>query len=294
MNIKNGTRPAKNIHKERRWHDHFFGVIPANIPDFNLDSGLNGMPDQNADGAPFECVGYTTSDIGTDVIGKIQDPDFSYAASRYVSGDGAEGIGGTSFHGGLQGAVALGFLQKSLATVSASVQGEKYVSDWNNWPAQLKKTALASAQNGILNVLGMGDDFDSILSACYTGKIGISIATAWYLNWDVTAVKYGIVQAPSNPQDVSNLGWHNWAIKGKKTIDGIPYLIGKTWQGTSVGDNGWMYFSREAINGALSVQGSGALTLNPNAKRWASIIGILVQRFPALLSELPQLLNANN
>lgn len=279
----NGTRPAKHLHYVRKFK-HAFGGIE--IPDFNLDSGLNGMPDQEKDNAPYECTGYTAADILTDIFRTPFSPDFSYAAARYIAGDGPEGTQGTSFHAAGQSMVAVGGLNKNVAPINASQQGEKYISDWNNWnPSQ--RFALSYIQNGLRNVLGLGDAFDSIRSAAFQGGIGISIGSPWFPEW-TNNINGGIVQVPNLTGSYST--WHNYAVKGQKTINGVPYLIVKSWQGTRVGDNGWLYFSRETINAALSVPGSGALTIDKSAVRWISLLGILTQRFPALLSYLPALL----
>src|SRR5436190_22775353 len=34
----------------------------------------------------------------------------------------------------------------------------------------------------------------------------------------------------------------------------------KSWQGTTVGDNGWLYFSREVVNVVMSIKGTVAYT----------------------------------
>lgn len=288
--IKSGTRPAKHIYKEKKFHKHFGSVSTANIPDFNLDAGLT-MPDQNADGGGYECVGYTIADILTDYFKVPFSPDFSYAAARYIAGDGPEGTPGTSFHAGIHGAVAFGGLLASQADFTAKEKGEQFVSDWNNWSDEDRKSAIQYIQNGIYNVLGNGDAFDSILSALWVNKVGISVGTAWYEEW-YQMVPSGITATPKMPHVTNNLSWHNYSIKGKKTIGGIPYLIIKPWQGTARGDGGYMYFSRETINTVLSVHGSGAVTISKNAIRWVSLIGILLQRFPALLPYLPMLLKS--
>lgn len=286
--IRSGTKPAKHIYRERKFHQLFGSTDPALIPDFNLDVGLT-MPDQEADHAFTECVGYTVSDILTDITRVVQSPDFSFSAARCLANQ-SPGSDGTDFHAGIQGGVVFGGVTKSFAKFSAAQQGEQYVSDWNNWMAVRVLQSIQGAQNGVLNVLGNGDAFDSILNAVYTGKIGISIGSPWFNEWE-TNIQNGVVQVPTLNGDYSS--WHNYAIKGKKTINGIPYLIVKSWQGTRVGDNGWLYFSREVINAALSVQGSGALTFNPNASRLISIMGILAQRPPAFSAVIPQLLKAS-
>lgn len=283
--IPNGTRPLI-IQPRRVFHERFGSIASDTIPDFNVDTGLNGMPDQIVDGAPTECTGYTVADILTDVTKTVEDPDFSYAAALYLEGI-SSGTAGADFHLALQGAVAVGVLPSVLKTFSAKNVGELYASAWTNYPDVQKKAALQYVQNGTYNVLGNGDAFSSILSALYTGKIGISVGTPWFFDWEEN-IQGGIVQTP-NPENFQN--WHNWAIKGKKTINGIPYLMGKSWQGTRVGDNGWLYYSREAINTALAVQGSGAITIATTGSRWASLVGILLERYPQLFTILPKLIS---
>ncbi len=281
--MHSGTRPSRHAHLEKPF-PHFAGTLE--IPDFCLDQGVNGMPDQDKDNAPYECVGYTTADLLSDIFKTPIDPDFSYAAARYVAGDGPEGTQGTSFHAGLQGAIAVGALSKAFAPISAAHNSEKFVSDWNNWLPSLRQAALSYAQNGLRNVLGQGDAFDSIVSALYTGKLSVSVGSPWFSEW-THDIQAGVVQTPSLGGNYPS--WHNYAIKGKKTIQGIPHLIVKSWQGTRVGEAGWLYFSRETINAAMSVKGSGALTIVQDANRWASLWGIVAQRFPMIVPLLPQL-----
>lgn len=281
--IYNGTRGAKDLHRVKLY-PHFGGSI--DIPDFDLGRNLP-LQDQEKDNAPYECVGYTQAHILSSIFNTPFSPDFSYAAARYVAGDGKEGTQGTSFHAGMDAIVALGGLWKSLEVFSASTHGEAYVSDWNNWLDSLKKTALGQVQNGVRNVLGNGDAFQSILSATYQGGIPISIGSPWFLEWETN--QNGIVQTPVLNGNYPS--WHNYTIDGKTTINGVPYLIVYSHQGNRVGDGGKLYFSREVINAALTVQGSGALAIDPNAKRWIYILGMLTYRFPQLLAYLPQLIN---
>lgn len=285
-----GTRPAKHLSREREYHRHFGGISVDQIPDFNVDSGLT-MPNQIADNAPTECVGYTGADFLTDIFKVPFSPDFTYAAARQISGDGP-GIDGASFHAGLQSLVMFGGLKQTDATIAAIDKGEMFISDWNNWGLETRlKKSYAYKQNGVLNVLGFGDPFTSILSACYTNKLAVSLGTPWYLEWSHPS-DAGVVPAPINPRNVQLLGWHNYAAKGKKTIKGIPHLAVKSWQGNNVGDGGWLYFPREVVNTALSIGGAGALTINKNANHFISMLAILVQRFPGLLGEVPSIFGA--
>lgn len=283
--IVHGTRPAKDLHRVKPY-PHFGDISVQDIPDFDLGKNLP-LQDQEKDDAPYECVGYTAAHILSSIFNIPFSPDFSYAAARYIAGDGKEGTQGTSFHAGLDALVAVGGLPKGFATISASVNGEQYISDWNIWTRKEKAFALKQIQNGIRNVLGLGDAFTSILSAAYQGGIPVSIGSPWFDQWR-TNIQGGILQSPIlNGQYQS---WHDYTIDGKTTINGVPYLIAYTHQGNRVGDNGKLYFSRETINAALTVEGSGALTIDPNAKRLVYLLGMMSLRFPQMISLLPTII----
>lgn len=130
------------------------------------------------------------------------------------------------------------------------------------------------------------DTFDKIISAMYTGKIAVSCGSPWFKEWQGLPAESILPM----PQDIqlqamsAYTPWHNYAAKGKKTINGVPTIIIKAWTG------GWLYMPREVANAVFALPGTGALTLNPSANRWWSLVGILVQRFPQLLPHLPALL----
>ena len=88
---------------------------------------------------------------------------------------------------------------------------------------------------------------------------------------------------------VSGVGWHNWAIKGWKTMGGEPYLIGKAWGGKTLGENGWLYFDRETINKVLAIEGTGAFTLAEEGNRFVFLLGTMPESSPWLLPYLPSL-----
>lgn len=295
-----GTRPAQHIARVKPFV-HAFGAATLQVlPDFNVDPGLT-MPDQNADQGFTECVGYTGADHLTDITRHTFMPDFSYAAARYVAGDGP-GTNGASFHAGMEGVVALGgALWKDYnypATYVAKDKGELFVSDFANWTDKVKTEALTHAQNGIRNVLTPGmDAFDAVLLAAYQGRRGVSIGTPWmfsppaqragnYRTWDLR----GVCETPDLSLNYFFFPWHNYAIKGKKTFDGVPYAIVKSWQGDQIADHGWLYWNRETVNGLLAMPKTGALTTDPDASRWASVVTIAIERYHFLLPFKAQLL----
>ena len=277
-----GTRPARDLHKIRKYKH--FGAI--NIPDFDLGQNLP-LQDQNASNAPYECVGYTAGHILSSIFNTPFSPDFSYAAARYIAGDGKEGSQGTSFHAGVDAIVAVGGLVKDMAKETATSVGEATVSDWAFWTDIQKRAALGRVQNGAKNVLGNGDAFNSILSACYQGGVPVSIGSPWFIEWE-SNINNGVVGTPALNGNYPS--WHNYTVDGQKTINGVPHLIVYSHQGSRVGDGGKLYFPREAINAAISVDGSGALATDKNTIRWVYLLGMLTYRFPQLLNILPQLI----
>lgn len=283
--IYHGTKPAKDIHKLRKFK-HQFGSV-AQIPDFNLDAGI-WNPNQDADGAPTECVGYTNADMLADIFKKQFDPDFLYAAARYVSGEGP-GEGGTSFHAGIEAVVGMGGLLSSDATFTAKSRGEIFASNINNYQPYQKTNALKFVQNGPLDVLGNGDAYTSIVSAAYTGQIGISLGSPWFAEWQNLPPE-SILPMPANPVQQSrdpSTPWHNYSGKGKKTFSTANTIPIKSWQGF------WVYMPQAVANAVFAISGTGALTYNPAAIRWLSIIGILIRRFPNIpATDLPRLINA--
>lgn len=280
--ITNGTRPAKDIYKVAKYQ-HFGAISVDTIPDFSLDPNIS-HPDQEADGAHTECTGYTVADILCDIFKQYYSADFSYAAARAIAGDGP-GTDGASFHAAMDSLVGWGGLPAHYATYTAGTRGEQFVSDFNNWKDDLEESR-KYAQNGVKNVLGNGDAFDSVLAALNQGRISVSIGSPWFPEWADFGGQSGILALPKT--QYSSI-WHNYVLKGKQTIGGVPYIIAKPHIGLK-GDNGFVKLSREVINFTLAVPGSGALTIDPNAIRWVSLLGITSRRFPGILPFLPKLI----
>jgi hypothetical protein len=102
------------------------------------------------------------------------------------------------------------------------------------------------------------DWFDAILSAVYSNQRPVSLGTSWPLFFEDVG-KDGIQRFTAK----SWIGGHDHNIIGKKTIDGVEYLIDDSWQGPGYGDHGLTYFSREKINALMKISGSDALTNRP-------------------------------
>ena len=230
--IQTGTLPVVKDHRDRSF-PRTFGSVRSFPTDFNTDAGLT-MPDQNADGYPNGCTGYTQSELATDEDKQVYDPAYTYDKSLFIMG-GKDGD-----------PVDMRSSLKSTIIYGLKLKG----NDTDN-PYSHRR----GAYYNVTDETGL-DYFDDIRSALLTNNYSVSIATPWYSEWN-----YGNGTV-SNPGS-QIISWHNWKVCGWKTIGGVPFLVGKTWQGKNVGDNGWLYFSRECINAIMEISGTGAFTLAP-------------------------------
>lgn len=109
---------------------------------------------------------------------------------------------------------------------------------------------------------GSLDWFDAIRVALIVGKTenrAVSVGTPWFSTFMNPA--NGVISMPYS-YNLKLIPWHNWAIKGWKTINGQAYLIGKPWIGASYGDKGFCYISRADFNLLMSISGCAAYTLD--------------------------------
>ena len=218
-----------------------FGAVTAFPDSFNSNFNTN-CPDQNADGFPYGCSGYTQAEVCGDEDKAVYDPAYTYDKTLLIEGNQGKQVGCE--------------LRNSLKTTL--VYGVQ-VKDANN--------ADNNRRGAYYNVDKTSDYFDGARSAMLTysqlwGKpCSISVGSRWCLNFNSTGTD-GIIKYP-DPTQFSIYSLHNWKVCGWKTIDGVPYLIGKAWQGNTVGDSGWLYFSRELYNALINDYFAGAYVLAP-------------------------------
>lgn len=244
--IQHGTRPTKPDHRDYS-HLRTYGapLAPSFPPDFNVDAKL-WCPDQNAMGLPFGCTDVASADISADLDHVLKDPQTLEAVTH------ANARGGIDIREALKGARSIGWLKQF----------------FNVQPyAPL-------------------DAFDSIRYAILSGDPehrAVSWGSPWYPEWENAALgntttknpdgsftvsaggkKDGIVPMPFTLKPAPSMPWHNSVFCGWKTINGVVYLINRSWQGTGVGDNGLLYFPREVINAVMQIPGTVAFTATNN------------------------------
>lgn len=283
--MKSGTRPMKYAPR-RKFHVHFGGVLPTQVPDFNLDKGI-WMPDQNADQAETECTGYWPADLVTDITGIIQTPDFSYAVNLWIE-NVVPNTGGADIHSGAKGLVIRGTLPAALANFSAKTMGELYVANIKNWSQAQSIAALKNVQRGVYDALGFGDPFDSIVSAMLKGKLSVSLGSPWWPEWESVGAD-GILPMPKDTSNLSAVPWHNYGAKKRITINGKPMIGVKSWQGPNYGDKGWAYMTPEVANTVFSIPGTGAIAVSLDVSRFITMVQIMMSDIRTIPRYLPYL-----
>lgn len=232
----NGVKPVKRDHRDRSATRTLGASSIAVFPNsFSVDNSF-GFPDQDADGLPEGCTGYAQANVCADEDGVQYVPKYTYDQTLAMEGS-KEGVGCD--------------IRDSLKSTILYGVSKDGVNGGNNRAAYY-----VIEQNAGL------DWFDSLRNILYANRSGnrsISMASPWFSQWSGSAVgPSGIVVAP--PSYTWNFG-HNWKACGWTTIGGVPYIVGKTWQGPDFGDHGYCYFSREIINALMKVNGSGAFLL---------------------------------
>lgn len=254
--MNHGTRPNKVDHRDYDYHKSF-GTIgiptpPQFPPEYLTDANL-WMPNQDAPepifnnpALPFGCTDYTQADLASDEVGRLKNP-MDLETLTHANADGGEDI------------------RTSLDTA--------------------QKFGWFGAYFAIKAYAPM-DYFDAIrlaISSGYPEKRSVSLGTPWWEIWEGTPTT-GIVATPLNFA-IDGLPWHNHKVCGWKTINGVPYLISKSWQGANFGDKGLCYFDRALVNQLMAIPGTVAFTatqtippviqtIDMNVVRWLlSLVG---------------------
>ena len=240
--MKNGVLKVVPSHKNYSLHRTFGSIAPEQFTENNFDAGFP-VPDQDAQGLPFGCTGYSQSNLAQDEDKTQYVPKYTYDQTL-----AEEGIFPDSPNFEQVGCSITDSLNSTIVYGLQPVDG-------TDTPLDHRRGAYYQVEQ----VDGL-DWFDSIRSALQQNQRSISVCTPWY-NSFATPFN-GVLRAPGT-YDTTFASWHDWVCCGWTTIQGVPYLICKSWQGTGYGINGFCYISREIINQLLSVSGTGAFTVAP-------------------------------
>jgi hypothetical protein len=234
--IQHGTQPVRPDHRNFSLN-RTFGAV-AQLPDsYLVDAGF-GFPDQNADGLPYGCTGYAQSELCQDEDAAHYSPSYTYLKTRLMEGTAGQNVG-CSITDSLKSTIVYGVQEPTENT-------------------DLQAGTHRRAQYFQVEAVGT-DMFTAIQQALILNegeKRSVSCGTPWMREWETApnGILHDFVFTGNEP-------WHNWKICGWKQINGQPYLIGKSWQGTSYGDGGWHYLSRDLCNKVFALSGTAAFTV---------------------------------
>ena len=258
--VKPGTKRLLDDWRDYSFRKTFAAVpiSPSSIPDFNLHYG--SVPNQNAPDEvfnsapqPYGCTNVSTCQLGANQDKRLYNRDFQESITH------ANAKGGYDVRASIKTSVDHGLL----------AEGEQF-------PSQAAKHKRAA----FFRVGKNPDFFTGALTALWLTKRTLSIGTPWYTEWsdagtgnihtyDPVTETYSLTGggertniAPTpREQDTNKLPWHNSTICGKKTINGVPYLILEPHQGELFGDSGFLYISAEAFNSVMKIWGTCAFTV---------------------------------
>ena len=269
MKLKNrGLKPYYvKSRKDYSFH-RTFGSIQSFVSELNLDKKLG----DDFQGNTNDCTAYSISGIGSNQDGVLYSPDYqmmkTYELMNVDTFDGAD------LKNALNVPVSVGYLPNDVSPISWQSKGQIFATNPMNWPTDLDNISSKHRRQAyfILEKTDGMDWFDSIRSAITLNNTSIALATPWYL-------EYGRVQEDGIlPIGTTIESWHSTEITGWKLIQGITYLICKSHQG-NVGDNGYVYFSRDEINRLMDVLGScgGVISKNISTNIFTIQLSIMEQ-----------------
>lgn len=229
--MKFGAKPTLSDHRD---YDlvRTMGAIAPKFPDsYDVDAGV-WMPSQNEPQSvlggipalPWGCTSYTQADLDNDLAGVLKSNPMELEKITHANEQGGTDI----------------------RTAIKAAQSLKWLGSYFN----------VRASSGL-------DYFDAIRYAMLQGgfeKRSVSWGTPWFHEWQEEAIRGHKIMPMPDLRLSDAVGWHNSKFSGWVTINGVPYLKNKSWQGEDVGENGWIYFPREVVNAVMTVRGTCAFT----------------------------------
>lgn len=286
-----GPGPIDHTRHWAKSHELSFGAAVPSFPE-SLNKLRLGVSDQ---GTSEFCTAYGEATSNGYEKGQIFSPEWQTAAEgEYL---GAPINSGADPYPSMQATSIMGSLPIALSPFTLQEKGEDFIADWNNWPATLNALASAYKSNLIPYYIdGNYDTFGNIQNALYQAFLAnekgvVKAFGFWYESWNEQAEdpsKRGFIQCPpTNEQPISR---HRYTFIDWITVNGTPYLVAALTQGSSFGDNGFLYFDRATINQVFAnalVNGLGLYINRLPKDNWDAA----VQWFKAIITFLATRVN---
>ena len=235
--ILQGLKRIFPDHRDFDFHRSFGSptTLPSFPPEYSTDAGF-WMPSQNAMGAPYGCTGFSGADACSDEDGVQYDPLDLYRRTPPGLNDQGRDI-----------RVMLG------VTINQGLKRWLLTEE----PNYKRKAYFQVRGSGVI------DQFDAIRLAMLSTrdeKRAVIAGIPWFQEFQA-AGQDGVLKMPHD-LGVSRATWHCIKIAGWTTINGVSYLMVKSWQGSDYGAGGWAYMSRELCNTLFAINGSAAFTVS--------------------------------
>jgi hypothetical protein len=221
---------------------------PKTIPDFTLAGPYLNYETQEED----DCTAFAVCKASELQEGVLLDRKFQFALSKSKSGDPEEW--GQDIRTALLTPVKLGSLERSQRP--RELEGKplsylRYLTKWGDIEKLLKLSVLHRKKSAVFITPAQGMDyFDTI------------IASMWKFRDENRAVVFGTtfdiqLSEPFIRGPLRGGYGHSMLFIGKKTINGVPYLIAQNHYPGYAGDNGVHYLDRERVNASAGKFGAG-------------------------------------
>lgn len=215
-------------------HKLYGAVAPTEYKEFDIS--FFPPRDQNKEGYPLGCSGYSQGELCSNEDKIEYDPGFIY--NHTPPFDNAEG---REMRASLKIVCSMDLLEENKAVI----------------PNSKRKGYFSIRAQGFL------DWFDAIyvsMLSTLNENRNVSIGIPWFPDWE-NLLPDAIMPMPSD-LNTSRASWHNAVIVGLKLINGQPYFKIDSHQGTNYGDKGFCYMGKDLANKVFDIYGTEAFTVS--------------------------------
>ena len=230
------------------------------------------------------CTAAARSAVGSYLFGR--EMSFEYQTAKEGEVAGSPIYNGTDPQIGDTASQSYGFLPDEQSPCKFATDGWVTPAQWQSYPPALDGVAILNYGFFPYNVL---PTFDSIKAALISGAADNAPVIAngfWYNEWNNPIG--GMVPTPTT----SPITRHDYIFIDFKTFpDGIERLVAQLSQGTSFGDGGLLYFTKEAVNTAFASPAYNGVGCTIYRKGGVDPVKVEISIYTHLLMVLGELLS---
>lgn len=235
-------------------------LLPEDSRDWSLGAAFNypplsEIPDEfgyepleiKNQGTTNFCSAFASCSASEQQEGITLEPSYTFAWSKFITGDLEQP--GQNLRAIAKAHVKYGAIEEKDSPFNVSNQTERFLSDINNWPSNLKDLAVKHAKSSFLSVDGPYDHFDNIRAATWMfkdSKRAAFLGITW--GWPMTT---SYIHDPS-----PNGSGHALAAPKFKRINGELMMGVQQSYGPEAGINGIQWLSRQVVNEGVDKYGA--------------------------------------